>query len=354
MKRLFLLLGLLTGLILGYLLFWPVDIDPASWTPPAAPDLEQGTYAANDKLASAELLSTEPFGAGPEDVAIDSNGFIYGGLVDGKILRYQADGSQPTVFAETGGRPLGFHFDTLGNLIVADAEKGLLSVDPTGKVSLLTNTVNGETINFADDLEIGADGVIYFSDASSKFGVHEFRSDLMEHRPNGSLLSYDPRTGETKKLADGLFFANGIAVSPDQQFLLVVETNKYRVQKYWLQGPKAGSMEIFVDNLPGFPDGISTGENGTFWIACPNPRNAPLDALLPNPFLRKLAYRLPEALQPQEIRYGMVLGFDATGNLTYNLQDPSGRLAVITSVQEFDGQLYLGSLREPAIGRLKL
>lgn len=354
MKRLLLLLAALFGLVVLYLLFWPVDINPGTWTPPEASSLEDGPFAANDKLTSAEIFSTLPFGEGPEDIAIDSNGYFYGGLKNGTILRYQPDGSQPEVFAETGGRPLGFHFDTLENLIVADAEKGLLSINPNGDITVLTTSVEGKRIVFTDDLEIGADGVIYFSDASSRFGVHHFRSDLMEHQPNGSLLSYDPRTGETKKLAGGLFFANGIAVSPDQQFLLVAETNKYRIQKYWLQGPQKGTLEVIIDNLPGFPDGISTGENGTFWIACPNPRNAPLDDLLPSPFLRKLAYRLPEALQPQQVRYGMVIGIDGNGSVTHNLQDPSGRLAVITSVQEHQGYLYLGSLSEPSIGRFKL
>ncbi len=69
-------------------------------------------------------------GVGPEDIAVDAQGRIYGGMEDGRILRFQADGSQPELFADTGGRPLGLHFDAAGNLVVADGNKGLLSIAP--------------------------------------------------------------------------------------------------------------------------------------------------------------------------------------------------------------------------------
>ena len=354
MKGLFKFLGLSILLGLLYLLFWPVDIQPGTWTPPPAPEQDTGLFEENDLLNSTVLFSTHPFGEGPEDIAIDSAGYLYGGLLNGQILRYHPDGTEPKVFAETGGRPLGLHFDSSQNLIVADADKGLLSIGPGGELQVLTDSYEGETFKFTDDLDIAEDGVIYFSDASNRFSVHNWRSDIIEHQGNGSLYSYDPASGKTQRLLEDLYFANGVAVSPDQQFVLVVETAKYRVQKYWLQGPKAGTAEVFVENLPGFPDGVSSGASGTFWVALPNRRNAALDALLPKPFLRKMVYRLPESVQPQQERYGLVLGFDIQGKLVYNLQEPTGRVAVITSVQEEEGFLYLGSLSEPVIGRYEL
>ena len=78
-------------LLLIYLLFWPVPIDPAAWTPPEAPT-KTGVYEPNTRLASVEKIGVGA-GVGPEDVAIDSQGRIYGGMQDGRILRFQADGS---------------------------------------------------------------------------------------------------------------------------------------------------------------------------------------------------------------------------------------------------------------------
>ena len=343
-------LGAIVGLLLIYLLFWPVAIDPAAWTPPEAPALT-GVYEANTRLASVERLGTG-VGVGPEDVAVDDRGRIYSGMEDGRIMRFQPDGSQPEVFADTGGRPLGLHFDAAGNLVVGDTLKGLLSIAPDGSITVLSTEQGGVPFRCTDDVDIATDGNIYFSDASFKFGLGGYTADLMEHRPNGRLLAYDPSTKTTRLVLDNLYFANGVAVSPDQSFVLVVETGKYRVQRYWLTGPRQGESEVFIDNLPGFPDGISSNGKDTFWLALASPRKADVDAMLPQPFLRKIIMRLPEAMLPAAENHGFVLGLDMDGRVIHNLQDPSAGYAQITSVQEHEGMLYLGSLVEDAIGRL--
>lgn len=349
MKKRWLLSGiLLAGL--AYLLFWPVKVDPQLWHPPAAPSLSEAPYEVNEALTAARWLETQPFGIGPEDICLDEQGRIYGGLLNGSILRYQPDGSQPQIFAKTGGRPLGMAFDTLGHLIVADAVLGLLSIDRTGQITELTNSAGGKPFGFTDDLDIADDGKIYFSDASDRFGVHNWRDDIMEHRGNGRLLVYDPATKETTVLMDDLYFANGIALSADQQSVLFTETSKYRIRRYWLSGPQQGTAEVWIDNLPGFPDNMSLGSQGIYWVALPSPRNPLLDQLLPRPFLRKVVRRLPQAVQPNPIRYGMVLGLDEDGQVRYNLQASGGEIAFITGVEEVKGKLYLGSLEEPRIG----
>jgi len=350
MRRKSVLIGVLAAavLIVTYLLFWPVPIDPAPWNPPKAPALE-GIYEPNDLLASAEHLG-EGVGIGPEDVSVDEEGRIYAGFEDGRIARFQPDGSKAEVYAKTGGRPLGHHFDAEGNLVVADARKGLLSISPEGEITVLVTEAEGRPFGLADDLDIAEDGTIYFSDASDKFDVSNYMDDLMEHRSHGRLLAYDPGTGNATLLLDDLYFANGVAVSPDQSFVLVVETGMYRVLRLWIAGPKEGDVEIFRDNLPGYPDGISAG-NGTFWLALIAPRDPGFDLVSPRPFLRKVLMRLPSQFLELP-KYGFVLGLDVDGRVAHNLQDPSGSYAGITSVQEHDEVLYLGSLSENSIGRL--
>ena len=79
-----------------------------------------------------------------------------------------------------------------------------------------------------DDLDIATDGKIYFSDASDKFGYGEDQIEVMEHTPNGRLLVYDPETKLTTTLLDNLYFANGVAVSPDDSFVLFNETKEIK------------------------------------------------------------------------------------------------------------------------------
>jgi len=339
--------------ILGilYLLLWPVPFSPAAWTPETLPALI-GVYAPNSKLALIKKLNLDG-GVGPEDTAVDSRGRIYTGLDDGRILRCLLNGDSLEVFCDTNGRPLGMAFDATGNLVVADLDKGLISVNPEGQIRVLAKEAGGIPIKLADDLDIATDGTIYFSDATTKYSSNELMLDLLEHRGNGRLLAYTPKTKTTRVLIDNLYFANGVALSPDESFVLVNETWKYRIKRYWLTGSKKGQSDIFIKNLPGFPDNITSNRQDTFWLALvqgPKTRNV-LDSLLPKPFLRKIIYRLPEFLSPAPTVVGYVLGLDINGNVTHNLQDLTGEFyGEITSVSEHNGVLFFGSLSEKTIG----
>jgi sugar lactone lactonase YvrE len=353
LKRFLLVVVLIIAAGLLYLLMWPVPIMPAAWTPPDAPILA-GPYQQNSRLTTTQRLSLGT-GFGPEDVALDAQGRIYGGFEDGRIIQLQADGSQPRVFADTHGRPLGLSFDQKGNLIVADALKGLLSVNPGGEVATLSTGADGVPFACTNDLDVAADGTIYFTDASSKYPLTKFTLDLLEHQPNGRLLAFDPKTKSTRTMLKDLYFANGVAVSPDQSFLLVVDTGMYRVRRVWLNGPKQGQSETFIDNLPGFPDGISSNGKDKFWLALVTPRDSVFDRLLPNPFLRKVVSRLPAFLQPAPKRYSFVLALDLNGRVVDNLQDGSPTCyAEIANAVEHNGTLYFGSIGESTLGRFPL
>ncbi len=352
-RRLLLVLVTLIALAIAYLALWPVPVSPVAWTPPAPPALT-GEYQQNSLLSTTERLSLGE-GFAPEGVAIDSQNRIYAGFDDGRIIRLQSDGTKPEMFINTHGRPLGMLFDGAGNLIIADANKGLLSVAPNGTIDVLATEADGVPFRCTNDLDINTDGTIYFSDASHKFPLTNYKADLLEHGGNGRLLKYDPRTRTTATLLRDLSFANGVAVSPDQSFVAVVETGKYRIHRYWLTGPKQGQSDVFIDNLPGFPDGISSNRRDKFWLALVTPRDKTLDTLLPYPFLRKVVLRLPKILQPAPKRYGFVLGLNPDGKVTANLQDGSETCyAQIANAVEHNGALYFGSIGESTIGRYRL
>ncbi|MES1945051.1 Strictosidine synthase subfamily protein [Salinisphaera sp. PC39] len=347
-------LGIVLILILAgaaYLVFWPVPIEPVAWDAPEAPGLE-GPYAVNDRLAGVEWLA-KGVASGPEDVAVDDQGRIYGAYADGKIRRLQPDGSGAAVFADTGGRPLGMDWAPDGSLVVADAVRGLLAVRPDGTVRTLATAAAGVPFGFVDDVAVAEDGTVYFSDASHKFGMHHVMADIIEHGGNGRLLKYEPMADEVTVLLQGLQFANGVAVGPGERYVLVNETGAYRVTRYWLTGDAAGGSDTFAANLPGFPDNISYDGEDTFWLAIYAPRNPSLDYMSDKPFLRKVAYRLPEQLQPGTKKHAIVLGLSTGGDVLYNLQDASAdAYAPITAVEEVGDILYFGSLTAPAMARM--
>jgi hypothetical protein len=204
-------MGLLTVVSVGGLALTPGEVDPVAWTPAPTMPME-GALAPNDRLQAAQPLGRGEI-YGPEDVDVDSEGRFYAALEDGRIVRVDGEGSVED-WVETGGRPLGMDFDPTGNLIVCDAQKGLLSVAPDGTVTTLATEADGLPFGFADDVDVGRDGVIYFSDASWRWKYPNFMNDLFESKPYGRLMRYDPRKGEVEVLADSLYFANGVACRP--------------------------------------------------------------------------------------------------------------------------------------------
>jgi YD repeat-containing protein len=337
------------GLVLtmAYLLFWPVPIEPESWTPPPAP-----RSLANAALATVELL--EPSLPSPEAITFDDEGRIVTGLLDGRVVRFAPQADDVTVLAHTGGRPLGLKYDGAGRLIVADAHRGLLAIGQGGNVESLVADYRGEAMRLVDDVDIGKDNTVYFSDATARWPLAQYKLDVVEHRPSGRLFAYRPDRG-VELLLDGLYFANGVALAPDESYVLVAETMSYRIRRVYLRGPKAGQDDIFVDNLPGFPDNITwSPTRRAFWIALPTPREPALDLLGPWPFVRKALLRLPELLQPKVRRHAWALAVDETGRIVADLQHASPTsYAPVTSVIERDRTLYLGSFIHSGVGRIR-
>ncbi len=347
------LLGLIAVIVAGviFLLVLPAPIDPVSWTPDPNPDLT-GPFEPNTQLADVERL-LDGVGVGPVDVACAPDGARYTGFEDGRIVRFAADGSH-TELAKTGGRPLGMQLDDAGRLIVADAMRGLLAVSAQGEIEVLTDSVGGQTMRFVDDLDIAADGTIWFSDASMRHGYADSMYDFIEGQPTGRLLSYDPASGETRVHLDKLFFANGVALGPDDEYVLINETAAGRIHRLWLKGAKAGQRDLFASGLPGTPDNISFNGKDTFWVAMPMLRAAS-DALAGYPMVRKLLSHLPmEALGAGVTPYSLVVGLGLDGEVMQNLQDTKAGFHMITSANECDGSLYLGSVLMPALARYPL
>lgn len=320
---------------------------PEPWDPGPTPDLT-GAYETNDRLATATRWPVG--GEGPEDVVVDDEGWAYTGLADGRIRRFDPDGGDPFTIAVTGGRPLGVELHPEDGLVVCDADRGLLHVDGRGTVHEWVTSHEGERLLFTNNAAVASDGTVYFSDTSRRWTIHEFNADILEQSATGRLFARHP-DGSVEVLAEGLAFANGVALSADERSVYVAETARYRIRRFDLGERR---LVAFADGLPGFPDNLSQAE-GVIWAAFPRPRDRALDALLPRPWSRRVVHALPASLQPKPSRHGFVLGLDESdGSVVHNLQDTTGSVAVTTSARVAGDRLFVGSLTEPTIAVLAL
>jgi sugar lactone lactonase YvrE len=339
---------------LAVIIALPSPTDAVAWQPPTVP-AQTGVLSRNGILDGAVLVGQGVLEE-PEDIAIDDLGNLYTGTREGTIWRITVDESGGTViipFANTGGNPLGLRFDNRRNLIVADAQRGLLSIDKQGNVIVLATEAGGVPFHFTNDLDIAANGTIYFSDASTKFdnsGANPVR-DTMEGRPHGRLLAYYPDTGTTEVLLTDLYFANGVTLTQAEDAVLVAELARYRITRYWLKGERKGTSDTLIDNLPGLPDGIMSDRAGTIWVSIGSPRSNALDTMHQYPFLINLMSKLPDSLLLAVTggeNYGMVLAVNENGEVIQALYDSQGVFSGgISNVVPYEGRLYLGTRYGP-------
>jgi sugar lactone lactonase YvrE len=317
-------------------------IQPVVWQPPRL------GLRSRPARSLPPLTVLEVNGHGTEDVVVDDKGNVYTGVRDGRILRLTPDGRRLDVVADTAGRPLGIELHPDGRLLVCDAARGLLLVDRSTR-DVETLIPAGPDLRVCNNAAVTADGTIYFTDSTSRFDLDYWMADLLEHSGTGRLLRRDPN-GELTVLLTGLHFANGVALAPDESYVMVASTGAYKLDKVHLTGPNQGRSEIVVDNLPGFPDNISTGSDGLVWIAFASPRDRLLDSVSRlHPALRKGIWALPAQLRPKEKRTTWVRAINSNGKTIHEFYGTPDNFHMVTGVREHNGTVYLGSLDERAI-----
>ncbi|KAL8191818.1 hypothetical protein R6Q57_028549 [Mikania cordata] len=294
----------------------------------------------------------------PEGLCVDHTGTLYTATRDGWIKRLHTNGTCEN-WKKIHDRDtlLGLTVTRAGDLIVCDTMEGLIKVSKDGGVTALATHMNGENIRFADDVVEAGDGSLYFSVASTKFGLHNWHLDVLEAKPHGQLLKYDPVTMETSLVLDGLGFANGVAISSDQEFLVVCETWKFRCLKYWLKEEMRGKVDVFIDNLPGSPDNINLAPDGSFWIALLQLTSSRLRFLHSSKAIKHILATFPKLFDQVNAveRSATAINVRSDGKIIKRLDDPNGEvMAFVTSVLEFDGNLYFGSLKNSFIGMLPI
>lgn len=357
----------------------PIDAVEFRLPPPAPFD---NKMIPNERLSMAELLLEDQV-YGPESIAVNrKTGRVYTGLKTGLICEIDLDNEAKILRAvrltsvegcdgsyhsmPKCGRPLGMrvHPDT-DELYVLDAYLGLFSINwKTEKVrqffaggTSISGNDSAIPTRYLNDFDFLPDGCLVISESSTKFDDRDFIYDLMEHRANGRLLSYNTDKDELTVLVGDLHFPNGVQVRRGK--VLVAEMGKARILKF---SPSAEELSVFIDNLPGYPDNIRHGSDGTLWVPIPTTRSETDNWLGARPTIRSMLTKL---LSPQAMhavadwmthKYGLILKVDIeSGAVLESFHDPTGRISdVSTAVEDGKGNLILGSDVNYFLARLKL
>lgn len=347
-------LFLISLLIIGFVLtLLPIKIEPVAWMPETAPELS-GDWQPNNRLASAIPEQTNI--DGPDTVIVGPDGYRYSAINGGIIMRWKKESSSSDEnnieeFVKIDGRPVGMNFGPNGNLYAADETRGVIwKITPEKEVSIIAETFKGRKFNLLNDVWIGKDGSVYFTESTSRWPLEENQRALIEHGGDGGIFVMKP-DGNIEQLLDRLNFANGLLLSQDEDFLLVAETGAYQITRLWLKGPDTGKRDVLLSNLPGFVGDLSIAPDGkSYWSSFFTPRKRIMDTLAPYPKIRKLLGLLPLSLLPQSEPFPFVFRFDAQGNILETLQavpdlqsDKLNTLPSFSSVVQHDDYLLLGT-----------
>lgn len=300
------------------------------------------------------LLRVVPVPAmGAEDVVVDEEGMVWTGTEDGSVFVISPDGQRLRRVGHTGGRPLGLELLGADRILVCDAHRGLLTMHrETGAVETLVREVAGVPMVFCNNAAVATNGDIWFSDSSTRFPIQEWKADFVQHTQTGRLLCRRA-DGTVEVHLEGLAFANGVALSASENFVIVAETGRRTLCRLWLSGERAGTRDYLVQELPGYPDNIARGSDGLIWTTIASPFDPVIDRLQRAPMpVRKLVTRIPERLQPKPKRTVRVQAYDDHGTLVHDVEADATNYHMATGVREHHGTLWFGSLHEPAVAAL--
>ena len=293
-------------------------------------------------------------GEGPEDVVVGPDGVIYTGLADGRVLAVAPEDGAVREVANTGGRPLGLEATADGRLLICDSPKGLLELDlKTGALKTLVAHDGAERLIFCSNVVAAPDGDLFFTVSTMRYDVHDWKKDIVENVPTGRVYRR-AADGALTRLMDGSRFANGLARARDGKSLIVAETAGRRLLRLWFAGDRAGTSEVIAD-LPGFPDNLGGGDDGIVWVAIASEPNQALESLHKLPlFLRQLAARLPESVQPKPSRVAWVAAYDESGARVHDFKWTDGGYAMVTGVCRAGRSIWCAGLQERALMRFDL
>ena len=218
--------------------------------------------AAVERLATGFRWAEGPVWFG------DARCLLWSDIPNNRIMRFDEETGGVTVFRKPSDFANGNTRDREGRLVTCEhGGRRVTRTEYDGAVTVLMDRFEGKRLNSPNDVVVKSDGSIWFTDPV--FGIlGNYEGVQAEPELGQNVYRIDGQTREATIVAADVRGPNGLAFSPDESILYLVEsraTPNRLILAYDVDGRKLKNQRVFIDAGPGTPDGFRVDVDGNLW-----------------------------------------------------------------------------------------
>lgn len=219
--------------------------------------------AAIDRIATGGRWNEGPVWFG------DARCLLWSDVPNNRILRWDEETGNTTIFRKPSNNANGNTRDRQGRLITCEhGGRRVTRTEYDGSITVLADQYDGKPLNSPNDVVVKSDGSIWFTDPP--FGILGFyQGEKAVAELPERIYRIDPHTGALSVVADDVSGPNGLAFSPDEKLLYVIEsrTRPRRIRAFNVSGDGESltDSKVLIDAGPGTPDGFRVDVDGNLW-----------------------------------------------------------------------------------------
>jgi gluconolactonase len=221
-------------------------------------------------LASVERLYTGTrWGEGPIWFG-DGRYVVWSDIPNNRMLRWDETSGAVSVFRQPSNNSNGNTRDRQGRLVTCEhLARRVTRTEYDGSITVICDRFEGKRLNSPNDVVVKSDGSIWFTDP--RFGIlSNYEGDIAESELPMNVYRVDGKSGAVTVVADGINAPNGLAFSPDEKKLYIVESRSVprTILSYDVaaSGDKISNRKLLIDSGPqGTPDGFRCDIDGNLW-----------------------------------------------------------------------------------------
>jgi gluconolactonase len=203
---------------------------------------------------------------------------LFSDIPNNRIMRVSEDDGHVSVYRQPSMNSNGNTIDREGRLLTCEhSGRRITRTELDGSITIIADKFNGKKLNSPNDVIVASDGSIWFSDPV--YGIGGYYEGLKEvpEQDKKNVYRVDPRTGDVKVVADDFVEPNGLAFSPDEKKLYIIDTGftdnpdnpcHIRVFDVDLSAGKISNSKVFVEIAkPSITDGMKLDRDGRVWCS---------------------------------------------------------------------------------------